>query len=392
MPKRAPNPRPLPAPPAALAGAELSQWVLHACTHHLGFAAAGLCDAAPISFGPQLRNWLAQGRHGDMAYLADQLDARLDPARELPGVASIIMVADRYAARTSAPTSASASAPTSAPTPPTALQGRLARYAQGRDYHQVIKRRLHRLADALRETFPDQHFRSFVDTAPVLEREHAARAGLGWIGKHTLLIHPRGGSYTLLGGVLTTLPLPTPPDHAPTPDACGSCTRCIDACPTHAITPYSVDARRCISYLTIEHQGLIDPALQPAMGNWLAGCDICQDVCPHNSPRPSNDPQHAHVNPDYAPIHQPFNLLEVLGWSADDRTRTLGRSALKRATLGMLKRNAIIALGNALAQAPNASAPTADAASILARLQHANTDPHEDPLVRATAQQVLARV
>src|SRR5262249_20142541 len=139
--------------------------------------------------------------------------------------------------------------------------------------------------DSLRERFPAEQFRAFVDTAPVMEREHAARAGLGWIGKHTLIIHPRLGSYMLLGGVLTTMDIPAPAAQRRVTDHCGTCTRCIDACPTAAITPYSVDATRCISYLTIEHRGEIDPALHEGIGDWLFGCDVCQEVCPHNGGR-----------------------------------------------------------------------------------------------------------
>jgi epoxyqueuosine reductase len=321
-----------------------------------------------------------------MDYLAQQVEHRINPARELPGVRSIIMVADRYAARGDAPPTAQPAPGATALTSQTPLRGRIARYAQGRDYHQVIKRRLHKLADALRTSFPQSTFRAFTDTAPVLEREHAARAALGWVGKHTLIIHPRGGSYTLLGGVLTDLDLPAPPEQTSVADSCGTCTRCIEACPTGAITPYSVDARRCVSYLTLEHQGPIDPSLQAGVGDWIAGCDICQEVCPHNSPRPftATLPQ---IKPAYSPRLTSLDLLEVLGWTAPDRARVLGVSALKRPTLAMLKRNALVVLGNLASSAPHGPPPHA-----LERLRACANDPREDPLVRTTAAQVLARL
>ena len=140
----------------------------------------------------------------------------------------------------------------------------------------MIKKRLFRLADLLRERWPDHHYKVAVDTAPILEREHAMRAGLGWVGKHTLIIHPRLGSWLLLGQIVTTLDIQ--PDE-PAIDHCGTCTRCIDACPTNCIEPYQLDAQRCISYLTIEHRSLIDHEFHSAMGDWIAGCDVCQEVC-----------------------------------------------------------------------------------------------------------------
>ncbi len=169
--------------------------------------------------------------------------------------------------------------------PPQARRGigRVARYAQGKNYHWVIKNRLHAMSDQLRLEYPEAKFRTFVDTVPVLERELAEMAGIGWQAKNTMVINARLGSYLLLGGVATTLELLPPPEQVRSPDHCGTCTRCIDACPTQAITPYSVDGSRCISYLTIEHREVIDPALHEAMGDWVYGCDICQEVCPHNS-------------------------------------------------------------------------------------------------------------
>lgn len=326
----------------------------------LGFALAGIADASPTRYAEELREWLGQGRHGSMSYLAEQLAARLDPTRVLPGARSVIMVADLYAPR----------GDKDPPLPPG--HGRIARYARGRDYHTIIKKRLHRLCDDLRARHPGAEFRAFTDSAPVLEREYAARAGLGWTGKHTLNIHPRLGSYMLLGGVLTTLDLAP---GEPITDHCGTCTRCIDACPTHAISPYSVDASRCIAYLTIERRAPIDPSLQPAIGEWLFGCDICQDVCPHNSARPSApDP----LLPDYTPRRTSLDLLDVLDWSEDDRRRAFESSALKRATLAMMKRNAVIVAANT---------------SIgLERIREIAASAAEDPIARDAATAALARL
>jgi len=180
-----------------------------------------------------------------------------------------------------------------------------------------------------------------------MEREHALRAGLGWIGKHTLLINPRLGSWMFLGGIAMSLDAAAPPEQEAVTDHCGTCTRCIDACPTDAIEPYSVDARRCISYLTIEHREGIDPDLAGKVGDWIFGCDICQEVCPHNSPRPAGaELSEAGVREEYRSDRSSFSLLEVLGWDEDDRRARLRGSAMKRAKLGMFKRNATIVQAN----------------------------------------------
>lgn len=339
-----------------------------------GFVAAGIADAAPTKWSAELVTWLEAGRHGSMSYLQDQLNARLDPSLVLPAARSAIMVADLYAKRGSSEKTRS---------PGASPQGRIARYAQGRDYHIVMKQRLHALADALRVRFPEEQFRACVDTAPVMEREYAARAGLGWIGKHTLLIHPRLGSFTLLGGILTTLDLQPPPEQQVIPDHCGACTRCIDACPTSAITPYSVDASRCISYLTIEHRGEVDPEFHEPIGDWLFGCDICQEVCPHNSPRgPGIDV--GTPRPEYAPRHQALPILSVLGWTPADRAEATRHSAMKRATLAMMRRNAVIVAGNALARQHD---PV-----LHRRLTDIAADSSEDEIVRRAAAAALARL
>ncbi len=359
---------------------QLGREVVQACLD-MGFAQAGVAEARASQWADEFRAWLAAGEHGTMRWMEDAIPERLDPCRLLPGARGVILVADQYAARGGV--GGGAERPGSA-TPGASVRGAIARYARGRDYHSVIKKRLHRLADRLRARFPGQRFRSFVDTAPVMEREHAVAAGLGWIGKHTLLMHPRLGSYLLLGGIITTLDIGHEPDQRPEPDHCGTCTRCIDACPTGAITPHSVDARRCISYLTIEHEGPIEPSLRRAMGEWIFGCDICQEVCPFNAPREraaGRDPE-SRVNPAYAPRRASLDVLAVLGWGEANRRGAFGASAMRRAGLDMMKRNALIVAGNALR--------TRSVPGVLERVRALAEDPRESELVRQTARDVLA--
>ncbi|GAB4108026.1 MAG: tRNA epoxyqueuosine(34) reductase QueG [Phycisphaeraceae bacterium] len=362
-----------------------------------GFALVGIAPAKPSRHSDFVRAWVAKGSHGEMAYLADHLDVRLDPGKLLAGAESVICVADRHHTEAHR-------APEGRPP-----HGRIARYAFGRDYHKIIKKRLHQLADRLKEHYPDERFRCTVDTAPILEREYAALARLGWIGKHTLLIHPRIGSYLLMGTIVTTLKLvdddATCPD-LPEPDHCGTCTRCIDACPTQCISrsgPRALDASRCISYLTIEHRSPIDPALHPLMGDWIAGCDVCQEVCPHNreradeierdmgdasqrSPRGFCAPLAVGYHPDYTPRPPApgISLLDILDWSEDDRRSAFQGSALKRIKLDMLKRNALIALSN--------SPVFSRDASIRERVRQLANDATQPELVRVTARQVLDRL
>ena len=319
---------------------ETTQQVLGRC-RELGFALAGVAEARPTSYGHQYRAWIEAGKHGEMAYLAQNVEKRLDVRMMLPGVTakSVICVGDRYGAE-----GIEASRHQGIEGGEEKAEGKIARYARGDDYHVVMKKRLHRLADELAEQFPDEVFRVCVDTAPVLEREHAQRAGLGAIGKHTLLIEQGVGSYLLLGEIITTLEL-TPTPSTENVDPCGSCTQCIDACPTDAITPWSVDATRCISYLTIEHRTAIDQQYHEAMGDWIFGCDICQEVCPHN--QPTERSSGASTNAAYAPRNDHFDLLDVLGWDEQARREAFTKSSMKRAKLGMMKRNALIAAGNA---------------------------------------------
>ncbi|MCC6581479.1 MAG: tRNA epoxyqueuosine(34) reductase QueG [Phycisphaeraceae bacterium] len=305
----------------------------------LRFALLAVTDAQPAAHGDVLRQWIADGRHGDMAYMAEDLDVRLDVRKLLPGAKSILCVADAYRQ-------------VSTPPPPPMPSGKVARYAWGDDYHAILKDRLHELADRLRPLYLGHKFLTTVDTAPILEREHAARAGLGWIGKHTLLIHPQHGSWFLLGCIVTTLAIEPRRDRKPVTDHCGNCTRCIDACPTQCIEPYRVDASRCVSYLTIEHRGLIDPALHDGMGDWVAGCDVCQDVCPYNRIADKTGETPPPVLPQYAPRPPgpATPLTELLRWNAATRQAVLKRSALKRIKLNMWIRNALIAAGNSLAR------------------------------------------
>ena len=235
----------------------------------LGFALAGVAPAVAPPGADRLGEWLARGYAGDMQYIADRRDAYAHPRHVLEGVRSIIVLALPYR--------------TAEPAPAHPGQGRVARYAWGEvDYHDAIRDSLHQLADYLRELVPGAATRGVVDTAPLLEREFAQLAGLGWVGKNTLLLNRQLGSYFFLAALLTDAPLDCDAPHAA--DHCGTCTACLDACPTHAFPqPYVLDATRCISYLTIEHRGPIPADLRPGIGDWLFGCDICQEVCPWNN-------------------------------------------------------------------------------------------------------------
>lgn len=371
----------------------------------LGFAMTGIAPVSPSDWQDFMTQWLADGKHGEMDYLAQNQDLRTDPAKLLDAsppsktnprpprnlqdqstAQSVICVLDRYAHQTDLK--------------PQEPAGRIARYAWGDDYHKVLKKRLMNMADQLAEQYPNERFRVAVDTAPILEREQALRAGLGWIGKHTLLINPKLGSWFLLGEIITTLKL-TPTVDQPMHDHCGTCTRCIDACPTNCITPYQMNASKCISYLTLEHRNTIIDELQIKMDDWLAGCDICQEVCPHNRPprKPRNLPPNSgtvsseqgryrgtQIHERYAPRSPApgLNLLEVLNWNAESRQQAFMGSALKRMKLEMVKRNALIAAGNYLAKTPDEN--------LLGRITEIAADQTEHELVSHTAQTVLNRL
>lgn len=346
-----------------------------------GFARAGICRAAPTDHREHVLQWIAEGRHGPMRYLETRLELRLDPAALIPGARSIICVADRYSDGRR-------------DTLGRALRGRIARYARGGDYHITLRRRLESVRDVCRDRWPHERFRACVDTAPLLEREHAARAGLGAIGKHTLLIEPGVGSWMLLGAIVSTMDFDVAGSTAPAPrsidggatsqldDPCGTCTRCIDACPTQCITPFSIDASACIATLTLEHRDTIDPSRHAAIGDWLAGCDVCQEVCPHaQSTRRS---RRLPLQPEYAPRRDGFDVMEVIGWTEADRRSVVADSPLERLSLPMFRRNAIIVAGNTL--------PPERREEVVARLTGIAADPLEDPVVRTTARDVGDRL
>lgn len=294
----------------------------------VGVAALGSLEGTPE--GERVRAWLAEGRHGEMAYLAREPERRLDPARVLPGARSIVCVALNYGGR------GEEALANSGPS-----RGRIARYARGRDYHKVFAAKLRLLEEALREAFPGVEARSYVDTGPVLEKLWAERAGLGWRGKHTNLVSRGWGSWLLLGEVLLDLDLA--PDDAEA-DHCGTCTRCIDACPTRAITaPYRLDARLCISYLTIEHRGAIPVELRPLMGDHVFGCDDCLQVCPWNRfAREAHEVDFAPRAEAIAPL-----LTELVAITDEEFLRRYAGTAIMRTKREGLARNACVALGNA---------------------------------------------
>ena len=301
-------------------------------SRQLGFDKCGIAQAGPSGQATFLREWLAEGRHAGMEWLAKRTDERADIREYLPGAQSVICVAMSYHVPLAEPAEGQT--------------GKVARYALSGDYHKHMKKRLHALADWLRvETKCET--KACVDTAPVLEREWAARAGIGWQGKNTLVMDTKLGSYLLLGEVVTTLTLP--PDR-PAVDRCGTCTRCIEACPTNAITPYALDPRKCISYWTIEDRGEtlgVDPH------GWLFGCDICQEVCPWNRKAlPATDP-HAQPKPHLAAGR--LDPREVLDWSPEQYQDVTRGTALKRVKLPQWKRNAAAVLDHTK-RAPQRSA------------------------------------
>lgn len=318
-----------------------------------------MAPAGPSARADFFEAWLAAGRHGTMDWMARHVPLRTDPAALVPGASSVLCVADRYGP------------PEDEPLQPG--HGRIARYAQGRDYHRHMKRRLHALCDALRSSHPDDTFRACVDTAPVLERELAAAAGLGNIGRNTMLIQQGVGSWLLLGEIITTARFES---TAATPeDPCGTCTRCLDACPTDALTAFELDASRCISYLTIEHRGSIDEGFHEAIGEWIFGCDICQEVCPHN--QPTNRTLDAPVDEAYSERSASLGLLDVLRWGPQDRIAALAGTSATRASLDMWRRNAAIAARNQLDRTPDAE--------LSSMLDELSGDPHAPEMVRQAA-------
>jgi len=341
----------------------------------LGFDMVSIVPVgSPGHFGA-FEAWLAAGYHGEMAYIARRAGSRADPAHLSPGARTIIAVSANYHPGVAPPVWDN----------PT--HGRFARYAWAADYHDVIKSRLYELDAFIRErTGRIVSGKACVDTAPLLERDFAARAGLGFIGRNTCLITPGLGSWTFLGALLVPEPLDEPATvHGPGPSSsvspraslagCGRCTRCLDACPTGAfVAPYVLDARRCISYLTIELRRPIPIDLRPRMGNWVFGCDICQEACPYNRAAPTA--AWPALQPDRTRATLP--LLDLLSLGDEDfRARFRGTSVLRAKRRGLV-RNACVAAGNCGDPA---------AAPILAQLLE---DP--DPMVRGHAAWALGRI
>ncbi|NII52994.1 tRNA epoxyqueuosine(34) reductase QueG [Luteibacter sp. SG786] len=311
---------------AALA-VDIKRWA-----SELGFADTGIADTDLGNDEAHLESWLAEGHHGEMDYMARHGTRRSRPAELEPGTLRVISVRMDYV-------------PPGMPNAWDVIndgeKAYVARYALGRDYHKVMRNRLQKLAARIQERIGDFSYRAYVDSAPVLEKAIARNAGLGWIGKHTVLINKRAGSYFFLGELYTDLPLPV---DAPASAHCGSCRRCIDICPTQAIVaPYRLDARRCISYLTIELKGSIPVELREPMGNRVFGCDDCQLICPWNK-----FAQEA-TEPDFAPRHSLDGpkLVELFAWSEEEfLSRTEGMAIRRTGYEGWL-RNLAVGLGNA---------------------------------------------
>jgi epoxyqueuosine reductase len=328
---------------AALAD-DIRRWA-----RELGFADVGISGTDLGHDEAYLERWLADGHHGEMDYMARHGTRRSRPAELEPGTLRVVSVRMDYI-------------PPGTPNAWDVIndgkKAYVARYALGRDYHKVMRNRLQKLAGKIGERIGDFGYRAYVDSAPVLEKALARNAGLGWIGKHTVVINKRAGSYFFLGELYTDLPLPV---DKPATAHCGSCRRCIDICPTQAIVaPYRLDARRCISYLTIELKGSIPEEFRAPMGNRVFGCDDCQLICPWNK-----FAQEA-TEPDFAPRHSLDGprLVDLFAWSeAEFLSRTEGM-AIRRAGYEGWLRNLAVGLGNA---------PTSD--EVLAALEARADDP-----------------
>ncbi len=301
--------------------------------HELGFRSVGITDTDLSAIEPELAQWLAEGRHGEMEWMARHGSKRTRPAELEPGTVRVISVAMDYWPADSAPAKRVLQAP---------HKGYVSRYALGRDYHKVMRNRLQRLAERIRADAGAFGARAFVDSAPVMEKPLAHKAGLGTPGKHTCLIDRDAGSWFFLGELYTDLPLPV--DEPADDDVCGGCRACINACPTGAITgPYQLDARRCISYLTIELRGSIPEELRPLMGNRVYGCDDCQLVCPWN--RYATDAEEQDFRARNG-LDEP-DLVELFGWPEDEFLRRFEGSPVRRIGHECWLRNVAVALGNA---------------------------------------------
>ena len=298
----------------------------------LGFQQTGITDTDLSSHESWLLKWLEKGFHGEMDYMQRHGTRRSRPAELIPGTIRVISVRMDYW-------------PESATAVEDLLQrhdtGFISRYALGRDYHKVMRKALQKLADKITSEVGEFGYRVFVDSAPVLEKALAEKAGIGWIGKHSNVLNKNSGGWFFLGEIYTDLPLPT---DEPAENHCGTCTRCIDICPTNAIVaPYQVDARRCISYLTIELRDSIPVEFRSAMGNRIYGCDDCQAVCPWNKfAEPTNEEDFLPRDPLDAP-----RLLELFAWPETEFLRRMEGSAIRRIGYDCWQRNIAVALGNA---------------------------------------------
>jgi epoxyqueuosine reductase len=327
---------------------------IQAWGRELGFAAVGISDTELAAEEAHLLAWLARSRHGEMHYMARHGARRARPAELVPGTLRVISARLDYL-------------PSHAARPAAVLADSrcayVSRYALGRDYHKVLRGKLKRLAQRIAAAVGPFDYRVFTDSAPVLEVALAAKAGLGWRGKHTLLLSREAGSFFFLGEIYTDLPLPA---TAPVSEHCGSCHACLDACPTGAIlAPYELDARRCISYLTIELEGSIPEELRPLIGNRVYGCDDCQLVCPWNRYA------QASLEPDFAVRNglDGTRLTELFAWTAEEFAARMEGSAIRRIGYERWLRNLAVGLGNA-----------AYGAEIVAALERRAADP--SPLVR----------
>ena len=314
------------APPQDLA-ARIRGWA-----KELGFQELGISDIDLGEHEDYLQKWLDAGYHGSMDYMANHGSKRSRPAELIPGTCRVLSLRMDYLADDTKPMQILES-------PDKAY---ISRYTLGRDYHKLVRKRLATLARRIEAEAGGGNYRAFVDSAPVLERAIAERAGLGWIAKNTMLINENAGSWFFLGEIYTDLPLPA--DEPQTSKHCGSCTACLDICPTQAFTgPFQLDARRCISYLTIEHKGSIDPELRPLMGNRIFGCDDCQLVCPWNK-----FARHT-TETDFSPRHglADADLVDLFLWDEDTWLARTEGSAIRRIGHERWLRNLAIALGNA---------------------------------------------
>jgi epoxyqueuosine reductase len=328
--------------------------------HALGFELAGIAAATAADSFDRLREWLDEGHAGEMAYMQRQEQARRHPESILSGVRSVVMVGMNYK-------------PNEPGTSEARSTGRIARYARGTDYHLVLWERLSRLLEWLRQQRPECRGRAVVDTAPLLERDFARRAGLGWFGKNTMLLNKRLGSYFFLGALLTDLELRPDPPHETA--HCGTCTACLDACPTQAfVSPGVLDSRRCISYLTIELRGPVPVELRSGVDDWLFGCDVCQEVCPWNRKAPATREPAFLPHPDLEAV----DPAELLGLSEEAFRQRFRGTALMRAKRRGILRNAALVLGN-----------RGDPAALPA-LRKALLDP--EPLVREAAQWAIEQI